>query len=101
PWRMAVAALWKLGLTAEIERRWGARGATLAAMLEAGVNAPQATGCGRWFDAACGILGVRDRSGYEAEAPMVLESLVRSPRVVPNGWRNAHGVLDLLPLLDA
>jgi hydrogenase maturation protein HypF len=101
PWRMAVAALWKMGQTAEIERRWGARGATLSAMLDAGVNAPQSTGCGRWFDAACGILGVRDRSGYEAEAPMVLESLVHTPRVLPGTWRVAGGVLDLLPLLDA
>jgi hydrogenase maturation protein HypF len=73
----------------------------LVRMLEADVNAPQATGCGRWFDAACGILGVRDRSGYEAEAPMVLESLVRQPRVLTGGWRIVEGVLDLLPLLDA
>ena len=32
---------------------------------------------------------------------MVLESLVRSPRVVPGTWRVEGGVLDLLPLLDA
>ena len=98
-WRSRRSGSW--GSQAGIERRWGARGRMLAAMLEAGVNAPQATGCGRWFDAACGILGVRDRSGYEAEAPMVLESLVRSPRVVPGTWRVEGGVLDLLPLLDA
>jgi hydrogenase maturation protein HypF len=101
PWRMATAALWKLGHRAEIERRWGGKGSALAAMLDANVNAPPATGCGRWFDAACGLLGVRDRSGYEGEAPMVLESLVRSPRVLPDAWRIANGVLDLLPLLDA
>ncbi|HSO40192.1 MAG TPA: Sua5/YciO/YrdC/YwlC family protein, partial [Labilithrix sp.] len=101
PWRMAVAALWRMGQTGEIERRWGARGATLVAMLDANVNVPRATGCGRWFDAACGLLGVRDRSGYEGEAPIVLESLVRSPRVLPGGWRIDGGVLDLLPLLDA
>lgn len=101
PWRMALAALWRLGHRAEIERRWGARGAVLGAMLDADVNAPLATGCGRWFDAACGLLGVRDRSGYEGEAPMVLESLVRVPRVLQGGWRIEHGVLDLLPLLDA
>ncbi len=73
----------------------------LAAMLDGRVNAPQATGCGRWFDAACGVLGVRDRSGYESEAPMVLESLVHTPRVLPGTWRVEDGVLDLLPLLDA
>jgi hydrogenase maturation protein HypF len=101
PWRMAVAVLWRLGHRAEIERRWGSRGAALIRMLDAGLHAPPATGCGRWFDAACGLLGVRDRSGYEGEAPMVLESLVRSPRVLRGGWRIADGVLDLLPLLDA
>ena len=101
PWRMAVAALWRLGHFAEIERRWGCKGAALRSMLDARVHTPLATGCGRWFDAACGILGVRDRSGYEGEAPMVLESLVRSPRVLHGGWRITDGVLDLLPLLDA
>ena len=101
PWRMALAALWRMGDRAEIERRWGERGGRLAALLDARVSSPSATGCGRWFDAACGLLGVRDRSGYEGEAPMVLESLVRSPRVVPGGWRIDGNVVDLLPLLDA
>jgi len=101
PWRMAVAALWRMGLRADIERRWGDRGVKLASMLDADVNAPRTTSCGRWFDAACGILGVRDRSGYEAEAPMVLESLVSEPYVLPHAWTIEGGVLDLLPLLDA
>ena len=101
PWRMAVAALWRLGHRAEIAARWGARGLSLAAMLDADVNVPLATGCGRWFDAACGVLGVRDRSGYEGEAPMVLESLVRDPCVLEGAWRVDGAVLDLLPLLDA
>ncbi len=101
PWRMALAALWMLGHRAEIDRRWGTKGAALVGMLDGHAHTPLATGCGRWFDAACGLLGVRDRSGYEGEAPMVLESLVRAPRVLPDGWRIANGVLDLLPLLDA
>ncbi|MBS2018173.1 MAG: carbamoyltransferase HypF [Deltaproteobacteria bacterium] len=102
PWRMALAALSRLGRASEIASRWGARGEALAAAVQRGVNAPLATGCGRWFDAACGILGVRDRSGYEGEAPMVLESLVREPKVLDGAWTIDHdGVLDLLPLLDA
>ncbi|MFN0250612.1 MAG: carbamoyltransferase HypF [Kofleriaceae bacterium] len=101
PWRMAIAALHRMGRTAEITRRFGHQGAIVASMLAAGVNCPPATGCGRWFDAACGLLGVRDRSGYEGEAPMVLESLVRAPRVLAGAWTLDAGVLDLLPLLDA
>jgi hydrogenase maturation protein HypF len=101
PWRMAAAALWKLGERGEIERRWGPRGAALATMLDLKHNCPETTSCGRWFDAACGLLGVRDRSGYEGEAPMVLESLVRTPRVIHGTWSVTDGVLDLLPLLDA
>jgi hydrogenase maturation protein HypF len=101
PWRMALAALWKMGEAREIERRWGTKGVALAALLDSGTRAPGATGCGRWFDAACGLLGVRDRSGYEGEAPMVLEGLARSPRVLAGGWRIEGSVLDLLPLLDA
>jgi hydrogenase maturation protein HypF len=101
PWRMAAGALWAMGRKDEIATRWGAKGAALAAVLDRGVHCPETTGCGRWFDAACGILGVRDRSGYEGEAPMVLESLVRAPRVLPGTWRVERGVLDLLPLLEA
>jgi hydrogenase maturation protein HypF len=98
---MALAALWKMGEMREIERRWGTKGVALAAVLDSGTHAPRATGCGRWFDAACGLLGVRDRSGYAGEAPMVLEGLARSPRVLAGGWRIADSVLDLLPLLHA
>jgi hydrogenase maturation protein HypF len=98
---MAAAALFRMGHRDEIERRFGDRGARLLAMLDRRVQTPPSTGCGRWFDAACGILGVRDRSGYEGEAPMVLESLVRAPRVLEGAWTIEGGVLDLLPLLDA
>lgn len=101
PWRMAAAALHRLGHRGEIRARWGRDGERLLSLLERSTHLPQTTGCGRWFDAACGILGVRDRSGYEGEAPMVLESLVRVPRVLPGQWRITNGVLDLLPLLDA
>jgi hydrogenase maturation protein HypF len=69
-------------------------------MIEGGINSPPTTSCGRWFDAACGLLGIRPNAGFEGEAPMVLESLVRRPRAVPGAWRVSGGVLDLLPLLE-
>jgi hydrogenase maturation protein HypF len=110
PWRMAAAALHRMGRGAEIVPRLGGHGpaAALARLLEAGVQAPLTSSCGRWFDAACGLLGVRPVAGFEGEAPMVLESLVRTPRVIAGGWRIGPGaagpdesVLDLLPLLEA
>lgn len=103
PWRMAVAALFELGRGDEVPRRFGALGLTPAFldMVQKGVRAPWTTSCGRLFDAACGLLGVRLNASYEGEAPMVLESLVRRPRVLEGTWRVKDGVLDVLPLLDA
>jgi hydrogenase maturation protein HypF len=103
PWRMAAAALFRLGRVEEIHRRFARCGNTalLIQMLERGLNSPETTSCGRWFDAACGLLGVRTNSGFEGEAAMVLESLVTQPQVLPGGWTISNGVLDLTPLLDA
>ena len=105
PWRMAAAALHRMGRGPEIARRLGRFGpaAALTQMLDRGVHVPLTSSCGRWFDAACGLLGVRPIAGFEGEAPMVLESLVRRPRIALGGWRITpdHSELDLLPLLEA
>ncbi|CAO3452982.1 Acylphosphate phosphohydrolase (EC 3.6.1.7) / [NiFe] hydrogenase metallocenter assembly protein HypF [Azospirillum argentinense] len=107
PWRMAAAALARMGRGAEIAKRFAACGPAdgVRRMIEAGVNAPPTSSCGRWFDAACGLLGVRAFSlkgaGFEGEAPMALESLVRRPTVLQGGWRIDGGVLDLTPLLES
>lgn len=108
PWRMAAAALARMGRGAEIAERFGACGPAdgVRRMIEAGFNAPLTNSCGRWFDAACGLLGVRavscfERGGFEGEAPMALESLVRNPTVLDGGWRIDDGVLDLTPLLES
>ncbi|NBC33533.1 MAG: carbamoyltransferase HypF [Alphaproteobacteria bacterium] len=104
PWRMAASALHALGRGDEIPARLGSHGdaAGIARMLDRGINAPLTSSCGRLFDAACGLLGVVPQARYEAEAPMALESLVRTPRVLADGWRiDEDGRLDLLPLLAA
>ncbi|WP_188261416.1 carbamoyltransferase HypF [Azospirillum tabaci] len=102
PWRMGAAALARMGRGAEIAGRFAACGPAdgVRRMIEAGVNTPPTTSCGRWFDAACGLLGVRAVAGFEGEAPMALESLVRRPTVLKGGWRIDGGVLDLTPLLE-
>lgn len=100
PWRMAAAALARLGRADEIAGRFATHGPAdgVRRMIEGGINAPLTTSCGRWFDAACGLLGVRAVAGFEGEAPMALESLVRSPTVAKGTWGVANGVLDLTPL---
>ncbi|GAA4255744.1 carbamoyltransferase HypF [Azospirillum formosense] len=103
PWRMGAAALARMGRGAEIAGRFAACGPAdgVRRMIEAGVNAPPTSSCGRWFDAACGLLGVRAVAGFEGEAPMALESLVRRPTVLEGGWRIDGGVLDLSPVLES
>ncbi|CAO3410304.1 carbamoyltransferase HypF [Azospirillum largimobile] len=102
PWRMAAAALVRMGRADEIVPRFAGHGPAegVRRMVERGINAPLTSSCGRWFDAACGLLGVRAVAGFEGEAPMALESLVRRPRVAAGAWRIEGGDLDLTPLLE-
>ena len=108
PWRMGAAALARMGRADEIVERFQGCGPAdgVRRLIESGFNAPPTSSCGRWFDAACGLLGVRAVAGFEGEAPMVLESLVRTPTVLKGGWRINGGVpdlsvLDLTPLLES
>ena len=77
PWRMAAAALHGLGLGAQIDTRFSGQAAAGAVrqMLERSLRCPPTTSAGRWFDAAAGLLGVRDVAAYEGQAPMLLEAL--------------------------
>ncbi|HET9576558.1 MAG TPA: carbamoyltransferase HypF [Usitatibacter sp.] len=104
PWRMAAAALHLLGRDGEIEARFphGA-GWSVRHMLEAGIRTPHTSSAGRWFDAAAGLLGVKERCAYEGQAAMLLEALAaRRPDAQPlaDGFSiDADGVLDLSPTL--
>lgn len=47
------------------------------AMIKDGIHAPQASSCGRLFDAVAAALGLcRDQQAYEGEAAMQLEAIV-------------------------
>ncbi|MGE5781216.1 MAG: carbamoyltransferase HypF [Hyphomicrobiales bacterium] len=102
PWRMGAAALFALGRGDEITVRYAEiRGAeVIARMLRQNINCPPTSSCGRLFDAACGLLGIKPFAAFEGEAPMELERLATDPEVDSAGWRLQNGVLDLLPLLD-
>lgn len=104
PWRMGAAALHALGRDGEIATRFAAMpgAGVIARLLSGSVNAPETSSCGRLFDAACGLLGVRLVAAFEGEAPMELERMAAAPRVLDGGWRvDGDGVLDCRPLLDA
>jgi hydrogenase maturation protein HypF len=107
PWRMAAAALHGIGRGAEIALRFGHRpaAAAVAQMLARGLRCPPSTSLGRWFDAAAALLGVREVSAYEGQAPMLLEAL--AGRGAPPAGDDVEslvrllpgGVLDLSPLI--
>ncbi len=103
PWRLAVSVLHQLGLQPLARERFGAQPnfEGVWAMLDAGLRAPPSTACGRWFDAAAGLLGVVQEATFEAEAPMRLEALVRQPRVLKGGWAHTAQGLSLAPLFHA
>ena len=105
PWRMAATALHQLGRQAEITQRFGhhASAAQLPVLIERGLNTPQSTSLGRWFDAAAGLLGVCEVMSYEGQAAMLLEGLAEMVGELPPLNEayvlHADGRLDLLPLL--
>ena len=101
PWRMASSALYTLGLTEEISRRFCdvKYNQQLIELLKRQIHCPLTTSCGRLFDAASALLGVCLFNRYEAQAAMQLEALVNDPQILKEGWVIHHNQLDLLPTL--
>jgi hydrogenase maturation protein HypF len=73
----------------------------VADMLARQLRAPLTTSAGRWFDAAAGLLGLREVMAFEGQAAMLLEALARAHGAVAADaslYTIDGGVLDLLPL---
>lgn len=111
PWRMAVSALHGAGLGYRVGG-WihqyypGRDPGPLLSMLDRKLRCPPTTSLGRWFDAAAGLLGLRDLMQFEGQAAMELEGLAARHGPVaplPGGYvlRDNGSVLDLSPLLPA
>jgi hydrogenase maturation protein HypF len=101
PWRMAAAALHRLGRTSEIADRFNAQPqAGRIAQLLQHANIPTTTSTGRLFDAVAGLLGTSVRQRYEGQAAMELEALVRKAQIDRSGWTIEGGVVSFDPLLQ-
>jgi hydrogenase maturation protein HypF len=105
PWRMAAAALFALGRGGEIKTRFPQQRAAgaIAMMLGGNAHTPPTSSCGRLFDAAAGLAGVREVTAYEGQAAMLYESQAAQhgeTEPLRDGFiLHDEGRLDLLPLL--
>lgn len=105
PWRLAAAALHRLGRGDEIAERYGHRpfAGVLAGQLSEG-NVPRTPSAGRLFDAVAGLLGIAEEAAYEGEAAMRLEAAAARHGPVsadPAGWEAGSEGLCLDPLLGS
>lgn len=74
PWRIAAAVLWQLERDEQTIARWP-QGSDVREQLARNINVVTTSSAGRLFDAAAALLGVCERTSFEAEAAMRLEAL--------------------------
>ncbi len=99
PWRMAASILYLLNKSDEIIKRFHAQphAYNIQSLLENKIKTPLTSSCGRYFDAACAMLGINQISQYEGQAAMQLEALVTQPQVLSNGWSIDETMFNMIP----
>ncbi len=85
PWRMAYSYLYsiygskakkiKIDFNCRIENK---KLLIIEKMIDQKINSPLTSSCGRLFDAASSLIGIRDEISYEGQAAMELESFCAS-----------------------
>lgn len=85
PWRMAYSYLYSIygprakTLDIDFNRRMDYdKLSIIEKMIDKNINSPLTSSCGRLFDAASSLIGIRDEISYEGQAAMELESLCAS-----------------------
>ena len=81
PWRMAYSYLYSIygpkakTLDIDFNRRMDYdKLSIIEKMIDKNINSPLTSSCGRLFDAASSLIGIRDEISYEGQAAMELES---------------------------
>jgi len=85
PWRMAFSYLYSIygpkakTLDIDFNRRMDYdKLSIIEKMIDKNINSPLTSSCGRFFDAASSLIGIRDEISYEGQAAMELESFCAS-----------------------
>jgi hydrogenase maturation protein HypF len=73
-------------------------------MLDRGVRSPRTSSCGRWFDAAAGLLDIKPVSAFEGQAAMLLEGLAEqygAAAPLAGGYTiDSDNCLDIRPVIE-
>ena len=106
PWRMALAYLYEVfgseayDLKLPMTKAIGSKKInTILQMLEQKLNCPEASSAGRLFDAVAAISGICYHNSFQAEAPMLLESVIDHSEKASYSYRLTKSEIDFGPMI--
>lgn len=70
-------------------------------LIKKGINCPLASSAGRLFDAVASIIGVTHFNHYQAEAPMLLESIIDTSEKESYGYELVDGQIDFNVMINS